>query len=133
MARVRNNGIMLSDSNRAEHRHNWLHVVVWLLYAKNDPAKPTIFGVWTSQDNFIIDYDRQGGTHPWIGKGYQNSGPETTFATKQPGILYPLVDWDHMPTRAQSALETGDFGGQPCPLKDSQFFDLMNAALPPLN
>ncbi|KAJ5727039.1 npp1 domain-containing protein [Penicillium malachiteum] len=112
------------------HRHDWEGAIVWLsdstsMTADNVVAVcPSAHGNWDcSTDGFTLD-----GTAPLI--DYESIWPldHSCGLTTTVGGTQPLIAWESLPTVAQEALNTTDFGSAIVPFIDAHFDTNLAAA-----
>lgn len=105
------------------HRHDWEGVIVWLSDSTSTTADnvvavcPSAHGGWDcSTDGFTLD-----GTAPLI--DYYSIWPidHQCGLTTTVGGTQPLIAWESLPTVAQDALDTTDFGSAIVPFIDAHF------------
>ncbi|KAF8846996.1 NPP1 domain protein [Acephala macrosclerotiorum] len=104
------------------HRHDWEGVVILLTTAGNpDPSQiqavcPSANGGWHCSTSYSLY-----GTSPLI--KYESIWPKgySCSLTTTVGKQQPLIAWGSLPTVAQAALETTDFGSAIVPLIDPHF------------
>ncbi|KAJ5885532.1 hypothetical protein N7495_010042, partial [Penicillium taxi] len=105
------------------HRHDWEGVIVWLSDSTETTADnvvavcPSAHGGWDcSTDGFTLD-----GTSPLI--EYYSIWPvdHQCGLTSTIGGTEPLIAWESLPTVAQDALNTTDFGSAIVPFIDAHF------------
>jgi hypothetical protein len=105
------------------HRHDWEGVIVWLSSATSTSASnvvavcPSAHGGWDcSTDGFTLS-----GTTPLI--KYYSIWPvdHQCGLTSTVGGAQPLIAWESLPTVAQNALDTTDFGSAIVPFIDAHF------------
>jgi len=105
------------------HRHDWEGVVVWLTDSTATTSSnivavcPSAHGNWDcSTDAFTLD-----GTSPLI--QYESIWPldHSCGLTSTVGGQQPLIAWESLPTVAQTALDTTDFGSAIVPFIDAHF------------
>ncbi|KAJ5110406.1 necrosis inducing protein [Penicillium argentinense] len=102
------------------HRHDWEGVIVWLSDSTSTTSDnivavcPSAHGGWDcSTDGYTLD-----GTSPLI--RYYSVWPvdHQCGLTTTVGGTQPLIAWESLPSAAQSALDTTDFGDANVPLND---------------
>ncbi|KAI3395503.1 hypothetical protein diail_1289 [Diaporthe ilicicola] len=112
------------------HRHEWEGVIVWLKSATSTAASniaavcPSAHGDWDcSTSGYTLS-----GTKPLI--KYESTWPvnHQMGLTTDVGGTQPLIAWESLPSAAQSALQTTDFGAATVPFKDSTFTNNLAAA-----
>lgn len=112
------------------HRHDWEGAIVWLNSATSTSADnivavcPSAHGGWDcTTDGYTLS-----GTQPLI--EYTSDWPvnHATTTTTTIGGTQPLVAWESLPSVAQSALQTTDFGSAIVPIKDATFTENLAAA-----
>lgn len=112
------------------HRHDWEGAIVWLKSATSTSADnvvavcPSQHGDWAcTTTGFTLS-----GTRALI--EYQSIFPldHALYTTSTAGGSQPLVAWESLPSAAQSALQTTDFGSANVPFKDSTFSNNLAAA-----
>ncbi|KAJ5885954.1 uncharacterized protein N7473_008628 [Penicillium subrubescens] len=105
------------------HRHDWEGVIVWLSSSSSTTASnvvavcPSAHGGWDcSTDGYTLD-----GTSPLI--KYFSIWPvdHQCGLTSTVGGTQPLIAWESLPTVAQDALDTTDFGDAIVPFIDAHF------------
>ncbi|KAJ5378215.1 npp1 domain-containing protein [Penicillium cataractarum] len=105
------------------HRHDWEGVIVWLSSSTGTTAGnivavcPSAHGGWDcSTDGYTLD-----GTAPLI--DYYSIWPvdHQCGLTSTVGGTQPLIAWESLPTVAQDALDTTDFGDAIVPFIDAHF------------
>lgn len=105
------------------HRHDWEGVIVWLSSATSTSASnvvavcPSAHGGWDCSTNgFTLS-----GTTPLI--KYYSIWPvdHQCGLTSTVGGTQPLIAWESLPTVAQNALDTTDFGSAIVPFIDAHF------------
>lgn len=109
-----------SPSDGLGHRHDWEEAIVWLSDAT---AAATLKGFSVSAHGGIETTTSPGlsGTRPLA--EYISYWPvnHQLIQTSTVGGSQPLIAWDSLPTVAQTALQTTDFGSAIVPFKDSTF------------
>ncbi|KAF7912274.1 uncharacterized protein EAF01_001295 [Botrytis porri] len=112
------------------HRHDWEGVIVWLSSSTGTTADnivavcPSAHGDWDcSTDEFSLS-----GTSPLI--QYESIWPidHSMGLTSTVGGQQPMIAWESLPTAAQTALETTDFGSANVPFIPSAFANNLAAA-----
>lgn len=112
------------------HRHDWEGAIVWLKSSTSTSADnilavcPSAHGGWDcTTDGYTLS-----GTQPLI--EYVSVWPvnHAMTTTSTVGGTQPLVAWESMPTAAQSALQTTDFGSAIVPFKDETFTENLGKA-----
>ncbi|KAJ5652944.1 hypothetical protein N7507_010370 [Penicillium longicatenatum] len=105
------------------HRHDWEGAIVWLADSTSTSADnivavcPSAHGSWDcSTDGYTVD-----GTAPLI--DYYSIWPvdHCCGLTTTVGGTQPLIAWESLPTVAQDALDTTDFGSAIVPFIDAHF------------
>ncbi|KAJ5931152.1 hypothetical protein N7466_006645 [Penicillium verhagenii] len=105
------------------HRHDWEGAIVWLSDSTSTTVDnivavcPSAHGNWDcSTDGYSVD-----GTEPLI--KYESIWPidHSCGLTTTVGGLQPLIAWESLPTVAQDALDTTDFGSAIVPFIDAHF------------
>lgn len=108
------------------HRHDWEGVIVWLNDSTSTTSDnivavcPSAHGEFDcSTDSFSLG--GSSGTAPLI--KYESIWPidHSCGLTDEQGGLQPLVAWESLPTVAQDALDTTDFGSAIVPFIDAHF------------
>ncbi|KAJ5281995.1 npp1 domain-containing protein [Penicillium angulare] len=103
------------------HRHDWEGVIVWLSDSSSTTTDnimavcPSAHGSWDcSTDGYTVD-----GTAPLI--RYYSTWPidHCCGLTTTVGGTQPLIAWESLPTAAQDALDTTDFGSAIVPFIDA--------------
>ena len=105
------------------HRHDWEGAIVWLASSTATTAGnivavcPSAHGSW---DCTTSDYTLSG-TKPLI--KYESVWPvnHAMGLTTTVGGTQPLIAWESLPTVAQSALDTTDFGSANVPFNADNF------------
>ncbi|TGO47926.1 hypothetical protein BCON_0258g00050 [Botryotinia convoluta] len=112
------------------HRHDWEGVIVWLSSSTATTADnivavcPSAHGGWDcSTDGYSLS-----GTSPLI--KYESIWPidHSMGLTSTVGGQQPMIAWESLPTAAQTALETTDFGSANVPFIPSAFANNLAAA-----
>jgi hypothetical protein len=112
------------------HRHDWEGVIVWFSSATATTAAnviavcPSAHGDWDcSTSGYTLS-----GTSPLI--KYESIWPinHSCGLTSTVGGLQPLIAWESLPSAAQSALASTDFGDANVPFIDSSFSNNIAAA-----
>ncbi|TGO18322.1 hypothetical protein BPAE_0386g00070 [Botrytis paeoniae] len=112
------------------HRHDWEGVIVWLSSSTATTADnivavcPSAHGGWDcSTDGYSLS-----GTSPLI--KYESIWPidHSMGLTSTVGGQQPMIAWESLPTAAQTALETTDFGSANVPFIPSVFANNLAAA-----
>lgn len=105
------------------HRHDWEGVVVWLTSSTVTTAAnvlavcPSAHGDWDcSTDGFTLS-----GTSPLIKYESVWQVDHSCGLTTTVGGTQPLIAWEDLPTIAQTALDTTDFGSAIVPFIDANF------------
>lgn len=105
------------------HRHDWEGTIVWLTSSTSTTADnivavcPSAHGGWDcSTSGYTLS-----GTKPLI--KYQSVWPvdHACGLTTTVGGTEPLIAWESLPTVAQTALDTTDFGSAIVPFIDAHF------------
>ncbi|KAK7744452.1 hypothetical protein SLS53_003336 [Cytospora paraplurivora] len=105
------------------HRHDWEGTIVWLKSSTDTSASnivavcPSAHGGWECTTNgFTLS-----GTKPLV--KYESGWPldHSLGETTKEGGTQPLIAWESLPTAAQDALQSADFGSAIVPFKDSTF------------
>jgi hypothetical protein len=105
------------------HRHDWEGAIVWLSSSTSTTADnvlavcPSQHGGWDcSTDGYTLS-----GTKPLI--KYESYWPldHAMYLTTTIGGTQPLIAWEDLPTIAQDALDTTDFGSANVPFNDGNF------------
>lgn len=112
------------------HRHDWEGVIVWLTSASSTDASnvvavcPSAHGDW---DCTTSSYTLSG-AHPLI--KYESIWPvdHSCGLTTTVGGMQPLIAWESLPTVAQTALDTTDFGSANVPFNEDHFTSNLAAA-----
>ncbi|KAJ6112373.1 necrosis inducing protein [Penicillium capsulatum] len=111
------------------HRHDWEGVIVWLADSTRKTADnivavcPSAHGGWDCTNKFSLD-----GSAPLI--KYYSVWPvnHQCGTTTTVGGTQPLIAWESLPSIAQDALQTTDFGDANVPFIDSHFASNLAAA-----
>ncbi|CAK7233695.1 hypothetical protein SBRCBS47491_008698 [Sporothrix bragantina] len=112
------------------HRHDWEGAIVWLSSNTGTDADnilavcPSQHGSWVcSTDSYSLS-----GTQPLI--KYESYWPldHACYQTTTVGGTQPLIAWESLPTVAQEALTTTDFGSAIVPFIDAHFDTNLAAA-----
>lgn len=111
------------------HRHDWEGVIVWLTSSTATTAAnivsvcPSAHGNWDCTTSYSLS-----GTSPLI--DYESIWPidHSCGITTTVGGLQPLIAWESLPTVAQNALDTTDFGSAIVPFIDANFDNNLAAA-----
>ncbi|KUI55447.1 hypothetical protein VP1G_02778 [Cytospora mali] len=105
------------------HRHDWEGAIVWLSSSTSTSVDnilavcPSAHGGWEcTTDDYTVS-----GTKPLI--KYESIWPvnHAMSTTSTVGGTQPLIAWESLPSVAQDALQTTDFGSAIVPFKDSTF------------
>ncbi|QKX54856.1 uncharacterized protein TRUGW13939_01946 [Talaromyces rugulosus] len=112
------------------HRHDWEGVIVWLSSASSTDASnvvavcPSAHGDWDCTTSSYTLSD----SHPLI--KYESIWPvdHSCGLTTTVGGTQPLIAWESLPTVAQTALDTTDFGSANVPFNEDHFTSNLAAA-----
>ncbi|KAL3417719.1 hypothetical protein PVAG01_10729 [Phlyctema vagabunda] len=111
------------------HRHDWEGAIVWLSSSTATTAAnilavcPSAHGGWDCTTSYSLS-----GTGPLI--KYESIWPidHSMGTTSTVGGQQPLIAWESLPTVAQTALETTDFGDANVPFNNAHFTTNLAAA-----
>ncbi|KAM3086369.1 hypothetical protein ACMFMG_000503 [Clarireedia jacksonii] len=112
------------------HRHDWEGVIIWLSSSTSTSASnivavcPSAHGGWDCSTNGY----KLSGTGALI--KYESIWPidHSCGLTSTVGGQQPMIAWESLPTAAQNALATTDFGDANVPFIDSRFTSNLAAA-----